>query len=337
MLRNIIFSVFLFTTPIALSASPLTSQVINSMTPPNPTLNIPELQPIYLSNTGGSIINSSAMKSNDIAMQSIHDYQNKLSKLGDSYLSTKDLAAAELAGHFLTSWAQADALTGTEKHISESDVNRYMFLSATAMNYLKVKPALSYNNQKTIEIWLLKLAKRNKQSSIYLNSNGNLRSWYALGILATGIATNNISLIDEAREKFTLATGLINDDGTIDTEIARRHRALIYTDGAAIPLVIMAELSKKINENWYTIHSGRLDLTQARILYGIKNPKWFQDRSGGATQELTHPGCWLIFFAMRHPDNQEAHEALEQKWGDYQSRIGGAATVLIKSGFFAPQ
>ena len=332
--------IYIFTILISLcssvSAASLSASIISTMVPPEPNSDMPSLKPIYLSNTGGSILNITTITANDTAMRKIHNYQKQLSLLGDTYLETKNLRAAKRAGKYLTTWAKANALTGSDNHISESDVNRYMFLSATAMNYLKVKPELSTEDQRIIEKWLLLLAERNRKSSIYLKSIGNLRSWYALGILATGIATNNKDLISEAREKYTIGTSLINNDGTIDTEMARQHRALIYTDGAAIPLVMMAELSRKIHEDWYTINPGRIDLTQSRILYGMKNPDWFSVRAGGATQEPTQPGCWLIFFAIRHPKDQDAQDALKQKWGQYQSRIGGAVTVLVKSEFFAP-
>ncbi|AZO90979.1 hypothetical protein BOO88_19470 [Stutzerimonas stutzeri] len=336
MIRNIAFITAFLMLSISVSASPLSDLEISKMKPPESIHDVPVLQPIYLPNTGGSIINTAATATNDVAMQPIHDYRDQLAQLGDTYLATKNLAAAERAGLYLTTWAKADALTGPEEQHSESDVNRYMFLSSTAMNYLKIKPALSAEDQQIIEKWLLNLAMRNRESSIYLKSTGNLRSWHALGILATGIAANRKDLIDDAREKYTIGTSLINDDGTIDTELARQHRALIYTDGATIPLVLMAELSRKIHEDWYEINPGRIDLTPARILYGVKHPEWFAQRAGGAEQELVKPGCWLIFFAMRHPENQEAQEALKEKWGDYQSRIGGSTTVLAESHFFEP-
>lgn len=335
MIRELTLSAALLTLSFNASAVSLNDKSMIGMQPPQPVHDMPFLKPIYLPNTGGSIINNVAMSANNDIMQPIHNYQDQLSQLADYYLTSKSLVAAERAGYYLTSWAKADALTGAMEEFSESDVNRYMFLSATAMNYLKIKKTLSKSDQKKIEKWLLNLASRNKQSFSYLKNTGNLRSWYALGILATGIATNRKDLISEAKDKYQAATSLINDDGTIDTELARQHRALTYTDGATIPLVIMAELSRKINEDWYKINPGRLDLTQARILYGIKHPEWFAQRANGAEQEEIVPGCWLIFFAMRHPDNRDAQEALAKKWGDYQSRIGGSAKILLDSDFFS--
>lgn len=337
MIRLITSLTSLLMLTISVSASSLPVLTESDSEPPEPLRNMPILQPIYLPDTGGSIINSVSMATNNVAMQSIHDFQESLAGLGDTYLATKDPQAAKTAGIYLIAWAKDDALTGNEEHHSESDINRYMFLSATAINYLKVKNALSPEDQQTIEQWLLHLVMRNRESFIYLKNTGNLRSWYALGTLATGIATKRKDLIEDAKNKYTRATSLINDDGTIDSELSRRHRALTYTDGATIPLVMMAELSRKIHEDWYKINPGRLDLTQARILYGIKHPDWFAQRAGGAEQELITPGCWLIFFAKRHPENKEAQDALKQKWGDYQSRTGGITTTLVKSNFFESQ
>lgn len=328
MISRHIFLAPLLLLSFAILASPL------PMDPPEPMHSVPALQPIYLPNTGGSIINTAAMSTNNIAMQAIHSYSDQLAHLGDNYLTTKNPTAAERAGIYLTTWAKANALTYTEDRHSESEINRLMFLSATAMNYLKVKRELSISAQQIIEKWLLSLAITNRESAEHLKLTGNLRSWYALGILATGIAANNKELIAEAKELYTLGSGLINDDGTIDTELARQHRALVYTDGAIVPLVMMAELSQLIHEDWYNINPGRIDLIQARVLYGIKHPEWFAQRADGAEQELIQPGCWLIFFAKRHPENLEAQEALKQKWGPYQSRIGGATTVLMDNGFF---
>lgn len=324
----------LFLLSFSIQASSLSISTINTMEPPEPMHSVPALQPIYLPNTGGSIINTTAMTTNNIAMKSIHSYSDQLAQLGDNYLTTKNSTAAKRAGFYLTSWAKANALTDIDGRHSESDINRLMFLSATAMNYLKVKHELSFSAQQIIEKWLLSIAIINRESANRLKLTGNLRSWYALGILATGIAANNKEFIAEAKELYTLGTELINDDGTFDTELARQHRALIYTDGAAIPLVMMAELSQYIHEDWYNINPGRIDLVQARILYGIKHPEWFAQRAGGVKQELLQPGCWLIFFAKRHPENLEAQEAMKQKWGAYQSRIGGATTVLMENSFF---
>ena len=64
-----------------------------------------------------------------------------------------------------------------------------------------------------------------------------------LGVLATGLATDDDALWQAGHAAFQKGIDDIQDDGSLPLEMARGQRALHYHDYALAPLVMMAELA----------------------------------------------------------------------------------------------
>ena len=310
---------------------------------PTPTAAVrkmPELQRIY-SDVKASIVNQSNVNSNNKLMAPIDFYVGQIAKFGDAYLRSKSVVQGQCVGSWLKAWASADALANPSTGFQESDINRYMFLSAVAMNYLKTKPVIATADQRVIETWLSNLATQVKANRKRMNHTNNLGSWAALGLMTAGMTTGHNEFINEAYALYVAQINMIKSDGTLDAEMNRGVRALIYHNFAVTPLVMMAELSRKIGENWYSICGGRLYSLERATLYGYAYPAWFAKRAGMPAVEMPTPSAWIgIFMSPKnHPEYYRTHANYPnvgklKNYKPYEPRFGSSVDVLMQSGFF---
>ena len=115
--------------------------------------------------------------------------------------------------------------------------------------------------------------------------------WAGFAAGAVGTATGAARLLDYSRRAFDAGMTDIRPDGTLPMELARRQKALDYTNYALAPLIMAAELAALRGEDWYGHENGAIHRLVARILAGLRDPKAFAALAESPRSRCRAVGC----------------------------------------------
>jgi poly(beta-D-mannuronate) lyase len=287
-----------------------------------------------------SIIDSEKDKLNKELTAPLDNFLENVANMSTLYFNDSIKDAGICAVHWLEHWAKGGALLGKMVHIDndQAEYERQWINAGLSITYLKVKPAANVEQRKVIEDWLVKIANANMEYWDKTDKKPNNHYyWTGVGIMGTALATHNQSLIALARKMYQSGINDITDNGSLPLEMARKERAFHYHIFALDALVVMAEMSLSLNENWYTYNNWRIDLLADRVAKGyLDNATWFEEQAG-AKQEKQLPGHkntgWAEFYRLR-AKNTKRFDVLHNAGPIYDPRIGGDITTLANRKFF---
>ncbi|WP_035057255.1 alginate lyase family protein [Andreprevotia chitinilytica] len=297
---------------------------------------IPDIQAnSYYTDAHYSVIDPALKAKNEAAVKPFSDFLRNVSDNADRYVANGDKASAQCALSWLDRWAQDRAMLGTMSS-SQAQYTRKWTLAGLSLAYLKLKPEAEPAQRAHIDAWLPQVA----DASLAFATSGhqalnNHYYWVGLAVMATGVATGNNKEINAARNIYDRALSDIRDDGTLPLELNRAGKALAYHNYALAPLVMMAELAKGVNEDWYGSQQGRLDKLANRVLSGIADPSWFATQTG-VTQEIPQGSIlgWTAFYQYARPSLAPAMQPLFSQAPFRNPQLGGNMTVLADKHFF---
>lgn len=289
----------------------------------------------YYTDEHHSIVDPVLKAQNEAAAKPFNDYLKYVSSNSDVWLEKSDRASAMCALTWLERWAQGRAMLG---HIATSQAHylRKWTLAGLAVSYLKIKSQATTQQKLSIDAWLNELAQASLQHVLESKAaRNNHYYWVGLAVMATGTATNNMQLKDSAKRIFLDALNDIQDDGTLPLEMRRAGKALTYHNYSLAPLVMMAELARTQQEDWYALKQHRLDLLMLSVLNGLENPRAFE-LSTGHPQEIPRGSilAWMLFAQKQRPQlAPQMQKYLHEKiWRNPQ--LGGNLNLLAAQNFF---
>lgn len=313
--------------------------------PPPPAGSDLTVSRLYLQGTGGSVVDPKKAKLRREELEPLRDFSETVSRMADEFISDGDAKAAQCGLAWLRAWADSQAVLGKLKTVGsgQGDAaanNQLRFLGDVALAYLKLQPAASPQDQAIIHAWLRQLATRVQEHERGVEIKKRNNNYYksGLALMATGIAITDQIFIAEGQSIYDFALSQIQDNGTLPREMSRQIKALIYHNAAAIPLVMMAELARRQGLDWYGRQDHRLELLVTRVVAGLKDPAFFQAKSGHKQLEVPpqHLG-WLIYWEKQSKDPESVAAVLKSIGGQYNDpQYAGDAALLVKKHFFDP-
>lgn len=178
----------------------------------------------YYTDKVGSIIDPVLNQQNKDATAPLDRYAADVARMSDDYLRNGDPAAAQCTLSWLGAWADDGAMLGQMIRVNndQSFYMRQWMLDAVAMAYLKVHDQANPQQRARIDPWLQKLARANLA---YWDNPKRRRNnhyyWGGLGVLATGLATDDDALWQAGHAAFQKGIDDIQDDGSLPLEMAR--------------------------------------------------------------------------------------------------------------------
>lgn len=287
----------------------------------------------YYADKVGSVIDPALQQQNKDATAPLDRYAADVARMSDDYLRTSDPAAAQCTLSWLGAWADDGAMLGQMIRVNndQSFYMRQWMLDAVAMAYLKVHDQANPQQRARIDPWLQKLARANLA---YWDNPKRRRNnhyyWGGLGVLATGLTTDDDALWQAGHAAFQKGIDDIQDDGSLPLEMARGQRALHYHDYALAPLVMMAELARLRGQDWYASRNHAIDRLARRVIEGSRDPAWFNQHTGVAQLPLQASG-WVEFYRLRSPDSG-LFDAAHARGPFHSPRLGGDLTLLATHG-----
>ncbi|MCE9548702.1 MAG: alginate lyase family protein [Planctomycetia bacterium] len=315
--------------------------------PPPPAVVDITVPTLYLKGTGGSVVNPKSKKERQEQLEPVRDFSDTVSRMSNWYIAERDAKAAQCGLAWLHAWADHGALLGQLKTVRDKESghggnaaenSQMRFLADVALAYLKLQSSATPQDREAINIWLGKLAARvqtfDRGVEVKRRNNNYFKSGVAL--MATGIAIKNPEYIAEGKRTYDFAVAQIEDDGTLPREMSRQVKALVYHNAAACPLVVMAELARSQGQDWYAVRNHRLDRLVSRIVQGVKDPAFFEARSGHKQVSVPpeHLG-WLIYWQQQCKQPQAVTALLKSVGGSYDDpQYGGDAAMMVEKRFF---
>lgn len=287
--------------------------------------------PRFYGDTKGTVVDPVLQRAHDAAVKPLTDFVRSVTQASDKAVTRSSpkaqRAAASCALASLVAWARADALLGRMAQ-PQAEYQRKWDLAGLTLAYLKLKPAATIDEQRTIELWLTALADA---TYAFQSAPGRARNnhwyWTGLGQQAVGLATGNELYIARARAIFDDGVGQITADGFLPLELERGPRALFYHAFAAVPLVLMAEMAAMRGDDWYALQNGALHRFIVKTAQGLGNPQPFADAARVAQAQPVNPRvAWTQLYARRFPGRLA--EPLPQM-GTRHRWIGGDAFLLM--------
>jgi hypothetical protein len=220
---------------------------------PKPIKNL-ELFPIYVRAPDGTLTttrDTANIAKNTTILEPVVDFKNLMGTLVTKLITDQD-ETNEIATCIQTAllkWANADAVTGKMINGDETQgfVEQMFFLINISLAYLKIKTILTSNT--VIEKWIDTIDKSVWNN--FKNRTNNLKSWAILAHLLAAIATNDSKAYTESATEYVEQVNLIDNDGYVPSELARKDRASPYTVFFTEPLIIIQYILKFVNNSVY--------------------------------------------------------------------------------------
>jgi poly(beta-D-mannuronate) lyase len=277
--------------------------------------------------TASSIADKAVIARNRTALATLDHTLNAIIAMSDKAL-TGDQASAQCAGRWLTAWARGGAMLG---HMSsqQAEVERKWRTAGLAVAYLKIRGALDPAERAAIDAWMNDLADHVLVDQGWPAKRNNHVYWAGFAAGAVGTATGEQRFLDFSKRAFDAGMTDIRPDGMLPMELARRQKALDYTNYALAPLVMAAELAALRGEDWYGGGDGAIHRLAARVLAGLRDPKAFAALANESSVEVPRGGLlgWLAFYRPRFPERVEDGPPgpFRYPW------LGGDLTLLAKA------
>lgn len=293
--------------------------------PPPPVRDI--IADRFYVDTASSIADKAIIARNKTALATLDHTLTAIIAMEDRALAG-DAASAACAGRWLAVWAKGGAMLG---HMSSQQavIERKWRTAGMAVGYLKIRASLDAADRATIDAWMNDLADHVVADQGWPAKRNNHVYWAGFAAGAVGTATGAVRLLDYSRRAYDAGLTDIRPDGTLPMELARRQKALDYTNYALAPLVMAAELAALRGEDWYGHENGAIHRLAARVLAGLRDPKGFAVLAGEASVDVPRGGLlgWLAFYRLRFPDRVDGAPAgpFHYPW------LGGDLTLTAKA------
>jgi poly(beta-D-mannuronate) lyase len=199
----------------------------NNACPSYPPVMYLNLAPIY-KDARNSIPDTAMERQNSEENVLVTNLMNYIEKALDAPIGHGDSVALICAYKAFGSWAAAAALTEQPKHYNlEGTVKRGEFLIGLDLLALKFR-ALGYPINSTMINWLHTLNDQNIDYYQHVSNRGNLYVWSGAAAALFALIERDSKALQYQDQVWWDALSKIRDDGTIDGEMARGQRALIY-------------------------------------------------------------------------------------------------------------
>ena len=276
--------------------------------------------------SASSIADKAIIAQNKTALATLDRTLTAILRMADKGLAG-DTASAVCAGHWLAAWAKGGAMLG---HMSsrQAEVERKWRTAGMAVGYIKIRASVDPVERAAIDAWMDDLADRVVADQGWPAKRNNHVYWAGFAAGAVGTATGAARHLDYSRRAYDAGMSDIKPDGTLPMELARRQKALDYTNYALAPLVMAAELAALRGEDWYTHQDGAIHRLAARTLSGLRDPKAFAALAHEPSVDVPRGGLlgWLAFYRLRFPDRVDGAPAgpFRYPW------LGGDLTLTAK-------
>jgi len=237
----------------------------------------------------GSVPNEAVVHKNRDLTAGVDEFMRYLEKALDNPDARPGESSAACAyGNFAT-WAKAGALTTEPKPFSrEGAAKRSEYLIGINILALKFKAA-GFTMDPNMLAWLRSLNRANTLSYERGTNRGNLRIWSAAAAALYALIERDVDALNFQDRVWREAMEAIHDDGTIDVEMARSHRALIYHMFSLSATLVLRSAREALGYWGTSQDNGRL----RRLADNIGRTLCDQhemERAAKAVQEI--PGDW---------------------------------------------
>jgi hypothetical protein len=198
-------------------------------------------------------------------------------------------AASDCAYSNFRQWAKAGALTVEPKPYNrQGKVSRGEYLIGIDVLALKFK-AVGFHLDHDTMLWLHTLNEENLSFYEHASNRGNLRIWAGAAAALDALLENNSEAESFQNQVWHEAMAAINKDGTIDGEMARAHRALIYHMFSFSATLVLRSARSALGNRESAADHARLKLLADWIGNTLCDPKSIES-AAHAVQEI--PGVW---------------------------------------------
>lgn len=186
-------------------------------------------------------------------------------------------------------WATAGALTVEPKPYNrDGTVKRGEYIIGLNILALKFRAA-GFTLDPIVINWLHTLNHENLDFYEKATNRGNLRIWAAAGAALFALVQHDPEALDFQDRVWREAMAAIHDDGTIDAELARGQRALIYHMFSLSATLVLHAARDALGYHDTPADTARLKMLADMIGQTLCDPKPLAGRAQ-ATQEI--PGDW---------------------------------------------
>lgn len=284
-----------------------------------------------------SIVDPEAYKTYKEATKPVQNFEVGLATTANLYVRSipprPEIASCVIS--WLTLWADAQGMLGKDNHSGE--FIRKWILASIAMAYIQVRDDanISAEDHQKVRTWIAQLAARvtedftNRPDS--KSRNNNHMYWAAWGVMASGIALDDQKLFDWALYETKTGLGQIQQDGTLELELARGSKAYNYHHFAAIPLFMMAETAYANKIDLFDFNDKALQRLARVLLENMDDQSYFEKLTGekqDLTRTITSSNLVWLEIYRKHFEDKDADRWLEKFRPVKQSRVGGNATLL---------
>jgi poly(beta-D-mannuronate) lyase len=288
-LRHLLGVVILFATQLLAAPACAATNDAGACAPLEPVRSL-ALEEIY-SDSKGSIPNEAAVEHNGYLTASINLFLRRLEQALDRPGAGPGDPQSRCAAATFHSWGEAGALTLQPVPYSRegaASVNTYL----VGINLLALKlRAAGFGLDRTELAWLHKLNRANLATWEKGSNRGNLRIWSAADAALYDLIEQDPDALGYQNQVWREATAAIHDDGSIDGEMARSHRALIYHMFSFSATLVLRSAREALGYRVTPPEHERLQRLADLIGRSLCDPQPLA-KLAGATQEM--PGEWAF-------------------------------------------
>ena len=275
-----------FMMPAIMILTPITAAHATCDDPPPPVRDI--IADRFYVDSASSVADKAIIARNRNALATLDHTLHAILAMTDLALAG-DAEAAACAGRWMAIWAKGGAMLGAMSS-RQAEVERKWRTAGLAVGYLKVRATIDPADRAAIDAWMDELADRVVADQGWPAKRNNHVYWAGFAAGAVGTATGTARHLEYARRAYDAGLSDIRPDGTLPMELARRQKALDYTNYALAPLVMLAELASLRGEDWYAHDDSAIHRLAARVLSGLRDPKAFARLAGEPSVEAPRGG-----------------------------------------------
>lgn len=291
-----------------------------------------EASPFYMDRLASKVDEGKA-RQNGSSTEPFRKFVGHVIGDADRYVLEKNHDAGLCAILWIYGWANDGAMLGSmlgERGGIEAANNRKAFATAIGIAYIKVKDLATDQQAEKIIKWLMNLDEKNRQFTSSKKQRNNLLYWSGVESLTAGLAAHDVNAIAYARHIYHQAIDDIANDGSQPFEVSRGERALIYSNVALQYMLIMAQLSRCANEDWFQYRPDRLNMLVYRVLEGASDSSWYQQKTGERQLPIKANNLgWVLIYPLKNDAISQILLNNVDPRGEYH--VGGNWKALSKA------
>jgi poly(beta-D-mannuronate) lyase len=310
---------------------------------PDPVVML-KLESIYdQTDKSRSKIDAEAKQVYDNKLKPVRDFTAEVTEMANKYVASKgkDTGRALCALHWLSAWAQKDALAQLDSRQSSLSVTR--ILAGLALAYTQLPRDIAEfpaSERSEIEAWLQRRAEAaiaTYEDSGERKSNvQNHRYWGGLAAAAVGAATGRKDLLDWGVGSYKIGVCQIDSKGSLPLELARGSRARDYHLHALTPLIMIADLAQANGIEAYEMCDGAIHRLVRFSIEAVIDGGEIEEMAGKPQLALPRNDdgtirgdrlAWIEPYLKRFP-SQDWISKLNFRRPLKSSKLGGNLTML---------